>query len=76
MGLTKGKKYPQIGVTNKLKYGEDRYVKIGAIGGKISNPDRPKGFAFMKANGQTDKIKEAGRLGGKNSRRARASDYL
>jgi general stress protein YciG len=52
--------------TNKAKYGSDFYKRIGATGGKNSNTG---GFAYMKANGMVDKIKEAGRRGGQISTR-------
>lgn len=52
--------------TNKIKYGEDFYARIGAIGGKNGNTG---GFAYMKTHGQEDKIRDAGRRGGQKSRR-------
>lgn len=56
--------------TNKELYGEDWYQRIGAIGGKKGTKDGAiKGFASMRANGQTQKIREAGRRGGTISRR-------
>lgn len=55
--------------TNKLKYGSLFYVKIGKIGGSRG---RTGGFAWMKANGMVDKIREAGRKGGSISRRGKA----
>tara|TARA_R110000868_G_scaffold404561_1_gene682867 strand:- start:483 stop:713 length:231 start_codon:yes stop_codon:yes gene_type:complete len=75
MPLIKGQKYPQIGITNKENYGEDYYKTIGSKGGKVSNPDKPKGFAYMKANDQLDKIKAAGQKGGRISKRKSAHDY-
>lgn len=56
--------------TNKLKYGENFYKDIGRMGGK-KKTDLPKGFAYMKATGNTEKIREAGRKGGEISRRGK-----
>ena len=56
----------QSGITNKLRYGEDFYKRIGAIGGKKSTSG---GFAWMKANGLDHKIREAGAKGGTISKR-------
>lgn len=49
--------------TNKRKYGEDFYVRIGALGGKNGN-----------TGGFTDRelAKRAGRLGGLKSKRGKA----
>lgn len=47
---------------NKEKYGDDFYVKIGREGGKNG---RTGGFYYMKNTGQTERIREAGRKGGK-----------
>lgn len=47
--------------TNKLKYGEDFYINIGTMGGTKS---RGGGFAYDR-----EKAREAGRKGGKASRR-------
>jgi len=49
---------------NKRKYGDDFYVKIGAIGGKKS---RGGGFAFDRELART-----AGKKGGTISRRGKA----
>lgn len=62
----------EAAATNKAKYGENFYSKIGKIGGAKS---RGGGFAYMKANGQTDKIKEAGAKGGTKSRRGKNFYY-
>ena len=56
--------------TNKRKYGEDFYRLIGAKGGKAS---KNGGFAYSKAHGLTTHI-EAGRKGGKISKRGKASE--
>lgn len=53
--------------TNKAKYGDDFYSKIGAIGGS-KKQTRPKGFAYSQANGLNWHI-EAGRKGGLISKR-------
>lgn len=42
----------------------------GSLGGKVYNVDAPKGFALLKKNGQTDKIRLLGALGGSKSTRA------
>lgn len=57
--------------TMKAKYGEDYFSRIGKSGGKKS---KGGGFAYMKANGQEEKIKEAGRKGGERSRRVYDND--
>jgi uncharacterized protein len=49
--------------TNKAKYGSDFYAKIGAKGGKLG---RTGGFAANR-----DLAREAGRKGGKISRRSK-----
>jgi hypothetical protein len=49
------------------KYGADYYARIGSLGGKRST--KPKGFAWMKANGQLEKVRQAGIKGGANSKR-------
>lgn len=49
-------------ITNKKRYGDDWYSKIGAMGGKVENPN--KGFA---AN--PDRARLAGAKGGKISRK-------
>lgn len=51
--------------TIKEKYGADYYAKIGAEGGKKGTTG---GFAYAKANG-LDWHREAGRKGGRKSRR-------
>ena len=61
--MTGGKKAAQ---TNKEKYGEDFYKIQGAKGGRNG---RTGGFAWMKANGMDDKIRESGRKGGTISRK-------
>lgn len=50
--------------TNKEKYGDDFYKRIGSLGGKKSNPDKPKGFAANR-----ELAREAGRKGGLISRK-------
>jgi uncharacterized protein len=57
-----GKKAAQ---KNKLTYGETFYADIGAMGGRISNPLRPKGFAKNR-----DLARIAGAKGGRNGTRA------
>ena len=49
--------------TNKKLYGEDFYVRVGAIGGKIS---RGGGFKDKEL------ASRAGRIGGSTSRRGKA----
>lgn len=49
-------------LTNKLRYGEDFYQKIGRQGGKWLGY---KGFAMMP----TEKVSAAGRLGGSRSKK-------
>lgn len=51
--------------TNKRKFGEDYYAKIGAIGGKKS---RAGGFAHMKIH-NPERLSELGRRGGIISRK-------
>lgn len=53
-------------ITNKAKYGDDFYGKIGAQGGKIS---KTGGFYHSMVNGHTWH-KEAGAKGGRISRRS------
>lgn len=48
--------------TNKERYGEDYYKKIGSKGGRAAGP---KGFALM----DLEKVKAAGRKGGSRSKR-------
>lgn len=54
--------------TNKQKYGREFYQNIGRKGGKACVP---KGFALM----DIEKIKNAGRRGGKISKRGKAKKY-
>jgi general stress protein YciG len=52
--------------TNKRKYGEDFYRRIGSYGGQSGKVDGTiKGFALM----DREKVREAGRRGGSISRR-------
>lgn len=53
--------------TNKRKYGDDYYARIGSIGGRAV-ATKPKGFAAMSL----EKRQEAGRKGGKISRRGKS----
>lgn len=57
----------QAAITNKQRYGDDWYRKIGARGGSKPTTE-PKGFA---ANRQL--ASEAGRIGGLKSRRGAKS---
>ena len=50
--------------TNKNKYGEDFYVRIGAMGGSTKTT-KPKGYAAMPEW----KRQAAGKAGGKKSRK-------
>lgn len=50
--------------TNKLKYGEDFYPRIGVIGGSRKVP---KGFALDR-----ELASRAGAIGGRKSRRGKA----
>lgn len=50
--------------TNKRRYGKNFYREIGAVGGK--NATKPKGFAV------SGKASEAGKLGGRISKRGKA----
>ena len=54
--------------TNKEKYGADYYANIGRIGGKKGTTG---GFYYMKQNGQLEKVRAAGRKGGRISRRGK-----
>jgi hypothetical protein len=54
--------------TNKKRHGEDFYKKLGARGGAASTTG---GFAYWKAQGMEEKIREAGKKGGVISRRSR-----
>lgn len=58
----------QSAKTNKERHGEDFYKRIGAIGGKRSNTG---GYAYAKARGNMDLIRESGRKGGLRSRRVK-----
>lgn len=53
--------------------GKDYYRTIGAKGGSKSGTG---GFAWMKANGQLEKLSASGRLGGSLSRRGKAKNKL
>lgn len=65
MGLTKGQKYPQIGVGVKKANGEDFYKRIGALGGKNGHTG---GFYADR-----ELASRAGRKGGAISRRGKAT---
>lgn len=54
--------------TNKRRYGSDFYAKIGSKGGKVG---KTGGFYYAKMTGNIDLVREAGRKGGKKSRRGR-----
>lgn len=59
-------------ITNHIKHGGEEGYKqhmrrIATIGGRISNPDRPKGFAAMYGPKQI----EASRKGGRISKRGK-----
>ena len=51
--------------SNKERYGSDWYAKIGSIGGKNGHTG---GFASMPI----EKVREAGRKGGKKSKRGKS----
>jgi general stress protein YciG len=56
--------------TNKMKYGEDFYAKIGEMGGKKGTTG---GFYYQKhVLGNDDFAREAGRKGGHLSKRGPA----
>jgi general stress protein YciG len=55
--------------TNKKIHGSSFYANIGSLGGRACVP---KGFACMPR----EKVSEAGRKGGRMSKRRRASEYL
>lgn len=69
-GTTKGGKI--AAKTNKKRYGKDFYAIQGAKGGRAGNTG---GFYHMKATGQIDKVREAGRRGGSISRRGSRAVY-
>jgi hypothetical protein len=51
--------------TNMRIYGKNYYSVIGSMGGSKGKKDGTlKGFAAMKANGQIQKVRDAGRKGG------------
>lgn len=54
----------RVAITNKAKYGDDYYKKIGKLGGVAKVP---KGFARM----DIEKVREAGCKGGTISRRGK-----
>lgn len=56
--------------TNYQRHGKDFYRRIGSLGGRVIT-DKPKGFA---AN--IELAREAGRKGGKISRRGAAKDDI
>lgn len=56
-----------------LESSPDHYSKIGKIGGSAPHT-KPKGFAWMKENGQMDKLRAAGARGGRISRRAKKAE--
>lgn len=49
----------------------DFYREIGSLGGKVSNPDKPKGFAANR-----DLARIAGARGGRISRRGSKKDLV
>lgn len=57
--------------TNKRKYGRNYYKEIGALGGKVG---RTGGFAYLKATGQLDKLREISSRAGKMSQRGPAKE--
>lgn len=59
--------------TNKAKYGEDYYQRIGRLGGQNGTTG---GFAYWKAIGREDFIAEAGRKGGLISRRGNNKETI
>lgn len=54
--------------TNKERYGDDHFKKIGSQSWKNPNRSRLTGFALMKAKGQLDKLKQASAKGGQNKK--------
>ncbi len=62
--------------TIKERHGDDFYSRIGGLNVQSwrRNGCKPRGFAWMKANGQEEKIREAGRKGGTLSRRSTFND--
>lgn len=58
-------------ITNKAKYGADFYVNTGRmhVASWIANGRKPRGFAYMVAHGQREKVREAGRKGGRISKK-------
>lgn len=56
--------------SNKKKYGEDFYARIGKVGGSHSSGG---GFAYWKRIGREDLIRAAGIKGGQISRRQKAT---
>lgn len=60
--------------TNKKKYGADFYARIGAMGGRKGHTGG-FGSKLVDENGMTgqDRAREFGRVGGRISRRTKAS---
>lgn len=52
--------------SNKARHGVNFYAKIALEGQKAweRNGRKSRGFAYMKANGQLEKVKAAGKKGG------------
>lgn len=67
-GNTRGGR--KAAMTNMNLYGNDFYHKIGKLGGAASNTG---GFAYLKRTGQTDKISQAGSIGGAISRKGNSA---
>jgi len=57
----------KVAVTNKAKYGEDYYVKLGALGGSGSRPET----RYFRRNPEAARI--AGAIGGRLSKRKKGN---
>ena len=59
--------------TNRAKYGEDFYAKIGAVGGKLGKTGGFANDSIVGADGLTgrERARIAGRRGGKKSKRSK-----
>ena len=61
--------------TNKRKYGDDYYKKIGAMGGSVKNPNKGFGYdnrtVIEKLLRKPKRAQLAGQVGGRISRRSK-----